>query len=587
MKIKVVDKNNEILAGVNVTLEVSNKLVELKSDQNGIVVVKDAEENSMVRYYANKDDVTEIKFSKDSTAPLQINTPLRDMLFIVENLDGKPVAETNFVFRYSEQEIKKVSNQQGEIKLSNIPVNTEVKCFQIDKSKAVINKHSHKCQTFNKHYKLVLDNKKKCKDIKIIFRYKDNTDTSDLTVRFKIKDKVFDKKLTDSFIILKDIEEGDIIECKQVIEGKDFPWQKFKCESNTEEFVFYCDDKSERTNVAAPKAKMKFRLVDANSHPIVNAVVRFEVGEYARNKYTNQNGEVETDELKIGTKFNVSVDLRGRKLNTDCVFEDSEEVQQLVLRNRDTGYYAIVGLVLLLLIALIFYVAKNFSYSDDEQVALKVSKKDTTIIQSYHVELQNKIDNAKIKGCLVKLYYADTTLTAYTDENGNAKINSLPNKLPVKYEFSKLGYKTITKQPIKDSVLSGKMLKDSAIFISDKEFKCNDIAKSQGAKISYQTYKMQVNKGYFKVWFNFFSKLHSIKVYSGGIDNISEENLIFTSKKQIKGIYNCPYIKYEDKNGLVTICIISNSEKSNWVYKAYCARSQISVANTAIGTNTP
>ncbi len=580
MKIKVVDKNNEILAGVNVTLEVRNNLIELKSDQKGMVEVKDAEENDTIKYYANKDDVTELKFSKDATVSLKINTPLRDMLFVVTDTDEKPVAETSFVFRYSDREIKKVSNHIGEIKLSNIPVNTEVKCFQINKSKEVINKHLYKCQSYKQSYKLVLENKKNSKDVKILFKDKNDESISNLTIRFKIDGEVFDEKIDNSFVVLKDIEEGTVIECKQMIHGKELPWQTYTCDADTKEFVLYCEQQSESSDsVPTSKSKMKFRLVNSNAYPIANAVIRFEIGDHVRNKYTNKNGEVETDELSMGDKFNVSVDLKGKKLSNDFIFQGSDEVQQLVLKNNNTKQYLIFSLLLLLVIIVVFYATKDFSYDTKvEKTDAKVSKKDTTIIHNYYFKLKDKADSKAIKGSLVKLYYADTVMLAYTNDLGNAKFKALEKKAPSKYEISKLGFITIKNSILKDSILSESMQKDTSIFINAKINKCNDVVKSTGEKVIYQTYKMQVRKGRFKIWFNFFKKLHDIKVYSGDVDNISKENLIFSSEKPLKGIYNCPYMKFDNKDGLVTVCIISKDAKSNWVSKVYCAK-QVQVSN--------
>ncbi len=580
MKIKVVDKNNEILAGVNVTLEVRNKLIELKSDQQGMIEVENAEENDTIKYYANKDDVTELKFSKDSTASLKINTPLKDMLFVVTDTNDKPVAEISFVFRYSDKEIKKVSNEQGEIKLSNIPVNTEVKCFQINKSKEVINKHLYKCKSHNQPNKLLLDNKKNSKDVKILFKDKNDESLSNLTIRFKIHGEVFDEKIDNSFVILKDIEEGTVIECKQMIPGKELPWQTYTCDANNKEFVLYCEYKPEPSNsVPTSKSKMKFRLVNSNAYPIANAVIRFEIGDHVRHKYTNKNGEVETDELNMGDKLNVSVDLKGKKLSTDFIFQGSDEVQQLVLKNNNTKQYLIFSLLLLLVVMVVFYATKDFSYDTKaKKTSTKVSDKDTNIIHNYYFKLKDKVNNKAIKGSLVKLYYADTVMLTYTNDLGNAKFKALEKKAPSKYEISKLGFITITKQEIKDSVLHETMLKDTTIFISDKTNQCNDVVKSTGVKVSYQTYKMQINKGRFKIWFNFFSQLHDIKVYSGNIDDVSKENLIFSSEKPVKGIYNCPYMKFENKDGLVTVCITSKDAKSNWVSKVYCAK-QVQISN--------
>ncbi len=581
MKIKVVDKNNEILAGVNVTLEIRNTLIELTSDEEGIIVVENAKEDDSIKYYASKDDVTELKFLKNSASTLAINAPLKNMMFFVADTDGEPVEEVNFVFRYLDKEIKKVSNEQGEIKLSNIPINTTVECMQVAENKDVISKQVYKCDNYRKRYELKLEKKHTHRNVKFVFTGVDNKPVNNISVRFKINGEEFDRKVKDSSVILENVKIGALIECKQIIEGLDLEWQKFKCKQGDEDMVFHCNEQVKQNVPSQPESKqtMKFRLVNSNSQPIANAVVKFEIDEKTRNKYTNLNGEVESDELEIGAKFNVSVDVKGRKLSNDFIFQGDEDVKQLVLKGNNGMYYILLGLLLALCVGVIIYATSDFAYDniDKETQTIEQTKKDTVIIRNYQFKVENKITKKAINNSLVKLYYADTMLIANTNNEGEVNFTPLPNKLPTKYEISKLGFFPISKTGVIDSLVSETMTQDSTVFVNEKVLNCDKVAKANGAKTSYITHKMQIAKGSFKIWFNFFKTPCDIKVYSGGVDNVGEENLIFSSKKGIKGIYNSPYINFDKKAGLVTICITSSKKKSNWVYKVYCAKSRTPV----------
>lgn len=577
MKIKVVDKNNEIQKGVIISLELRNKFMDFTSDDDGIVTIDGAAENDVIKYYSNKDDVTEIKFSKNRTAILTINAPLKDMIFYALDVNSKPVADTVLEFRYLDKKIKKTSNQQGRIKLSNIPINTQVRCLQIGDKNEVLNEYKYKCESSRQEYEITLDMKTTHRDLKFVFKDEHNRNVTNTLVKFRIDGEIFEKKTNSSSLVLQNIKIGSIIECKQIVAGEELSWQKFKCKPNTDELVFYCVSRTDnKSSVSKTKQTMKFRLLNAQSHPIPNAVVKFEVGDFERNKYTNSDGEVETDELEIGEKFNVFVDLQGQKLSSDFIFQGESDVTNLVLKGNNDKYYILIGALFVAVLTVVAYFIVTFDYDAKNDVEpVEVKKKDTLIISNYHFKVEDKLKNRALKNSLVKLYYADTMMSVYTDRKGNAQFPSLANKLPVKYEVSKFGFHSFTQNQLnpKDSVFDAQIKKDTSIFVNEHIFKCNDVAKSQGATNTYYTYKMQKEKGSFKIWFNFYKRLHDIKVYSGDIKSIDNEHLIFSSEKPVKGIYNCPPINYESKSGLVTVCIRSKS-KSKWVYKLYCAKKQ-------------
>ncbi len=585
MKIKVTDKNNEILAGVDVKLEIRNKSLELKTDDKGMILVEDAQEGDIIKYYASKDDITELKFSKNTETSLIIASPIKNMLFFVADANSEPVEEVGFTFRYLGKEIKKISNEQGEIKLSNIPINTEVTCYQTNEKNEVINSNIYKCDSSIQRYELQLQKHHTHRSVKFVFTDKDKNKIKELKVRFKIAGKEFEKTVKESFVVLDNIKIGSIIECKQLVEDKDLEWKKFKCDASVEELVFNCDNDSEQQQLTIPiqsSNTIKFRFVDSHLEPIPNAVVKFEVDEHTRHKYTDANGEVESDKLEISEKFHISVDVKGKKYSNELMFQGNEGVQQIVLKSNNGAYFVFLGILLALLVGIMIYAAGDFTRKIiTSSQKTETVKKDTVIITNYCFTLKDN-NNKALENGLVKLYYADTVLSANTNNNGKVKFKPLPNKLPTKYEISKFGFVSISQSQVKDSVFAEKMIKDSTIFINEKVLDCNTVTKSNGTKESYHTFKMKINKGSFKIWFNFFKTLNNVKVYAGDINNISKETLIFSTDKEKKGIYNSPYMNFDTKDGLVTVCITSSNAKSNWVSKIYCAKGALAKPKTTM-----
>lgn len=86
---------------------------------------------------------------------------------------------------------------------------------------------------------------------------------------------------------------------------------------------------------------------------------------------------------------------------------------------------------------------------------------------------------------------------------------------------------------------------------------------------------MNLPKGRFKIWMNFFSLDQKLDIYKGGLMDISEKNLIYTTEKFKKGIWS-PYVEYESKDSTITVCVTSSIDKASWVYKVYCARLSVS-----------
>ena len=176
-----------------------------------------------------------------------------------------------------------------------------------------------------------------------------------------------------------------------------------------------------------------------------------------------------------------------------------------------------------------------------------------------------------IKNSKVKLLYIDTVFEQFTDKDGIATFKSVDNKLPSGYEVSKIGLIGVKQDYSLDSVFMVKLKQDDSVSINQNLIACNNLIETDMVKTNYQSFKMNLPKGRFKIWFNFFNVNQKLDVYNGNLNNVSEKNLIYTTKNFQKGILS-PYVEYESVDSTVTVCVTSSTNKASWVYKVYCAR---------------
>lgn len=580
MKIKIANSNNEKLANVKVTFIIQDKHTEYTSDKDGVIVLPDTADSDLIQYYVDKNDIKKFKFVKESTVVLTIDFPTQDMLFVVSDYNAEPAIETTIVFDYLGSKLTKISNSAGEIKLQEIPENTEIKSYQVNHNKELINEQKHVCKQNINQYSITLEKIIETETIKLKLINADNEIIANTKLKFKVGGNEFDKQSNEHGLIhINNVKLGNIIEYKQINASENLAWQQIAIKENIKEYTIACSTTVEEKQSAKKtnsKSKMKFTLVDSNSHPIVNAVVCIEVGEYTRNKYTNQYGEITSDELQIGDKLKVSVDVKGEKISKEYFCQGVDENHKIVLKTNKNKFYVLSAVLLLVALSIVLYVTSNAPtnrVAKDEEIP----EKDTLIISNYYFKLNEKANQEPIENGAIKLIYADTILEGITDKNGVLTFKSIENKIPTKLKIEKLGFSTITENYTLDSVFTFQMNTDSLISIDGELYQCNDIVKSDNAKINYHSFKMQKEKGRFRIWFNFFSTLHNIKVYKGGINNVSDNNLIYDSKKSIKGIFQCPYINYDTKDGIITVCITSDDIKPHWVYKVFCARTQTTI----------
>lgn len=578
MKIKFIDINDQILENVEVKFIVNDKPVNFVTDSEGIVEFFDAWDENKVTCYIHEEDKHDFTFKEGEIAEIKTAAPLVDMIFVTTNEKEESVIGAKVCFEYLNEQVELTSDNTGQIVLEKIPVNTDVKVYQLDKDKEV-NVEINKCKQDKAQYFIKVDETFDISEMKFKLVDKSGQIIRSADVRFKVAGDEFESVTDqDGCITIKDIKVDSVVECKQMIFGKSLPWHKFKCETNIDIYILHgekpqtFDSSNEKYN---SQVRMKFRLVNSKGHPIPNAVIQLEIGERTRNKYTNADGEAMVDDVLIGDKVSVFVDVRGIQTRSEFVCQEDGEMHQVVLKTSNPKAYLWAIPVVLLIIIGIVYTQFDFSGSEnEEETHNETIEKDTVIINNYYFKIRDSKEDKPLANSSINLIYKDTTFEKRTDIDGLAEFKAIAGKLPTQIDVNHIGYISNKMNFILDSVFQIKLSKNDSVLIADEILTCDNWTEAKGKKITYQSFKMNIPKGKFKLWLNFFNSPDMVDVFTGPIKDISDSKKIYSTEKYQKGIINQP-INYDSKDSLITIKVSSGTADVTWGYKVYCGRPTI------------
>jgi hypothetical protein len=576
MKVKFIDSDSQPISKEEVNFEYSKTKKKFTTDSEGIVEFADIEPGTKVTCYLNPKEKQKFVFEEGAEISITLCLQDIDMIFVAADQEGKIVSDANVQFEYLGNKIEKTSDSAGRLFLERVPVGTEVKVYQL-KNGEVSNLSVQKCLRGKEEYSVVVDRMPDLVSMRIKLVEKSGQTIKSADVRVKNGNKEYDMiSGHDGYIIINDIELGTIIECKQIISGRTLPWHKLKCDADIDEYIMHGERPLIYNNYSDKidsQVRMKFRLVNSKGIPIPNAVLKIEYGDKSRNKYSNQFGETIVDDVLIGDKVTVFVDIRGKNTEAEFICQEDNEQHDIVLRtNRIPVYFWIIPL--LVIIVFLIYLASSGNVdkpNGNAQEGDTLKKKDTVIISSYSFVVKNAKTGQGIPDARISLIYPDTLVQKFTDQKGMAKIAAFAHHLPLKYEFSKFGYLNIKKDFVLDSLFNIQLTPDDSVEIDPVVAACGSEIQSKGLKTSVKSFKMNMAKGRFNLWYNLFNIATKVDVYKGTVRNISAENLIYSNKGFMKGMNNAG-IYFESQDSLITVCFESKGDKPAWVYKIYCAK---------------
>jgi len=583
MKIKFTDYSGEALSNIEITFLTGVRKEIYITDSEGFVEFFEAKENDEVNCYVHENEIKNFIFNESEMPVISISAPLIDMIFITIGKEEESVTGAQVYFEFVGERIEKTSDNTGQIVLEKIPLNTNVKVYQLF-GNVEHNVEINKCRNDKAQYFIVTEKFHEVSGMKFKLVDKSGVIIRNADLRFKIGDKEFET-VTDHFgnITIDDIKVGETVECKQMMFGKSLPWHKFKCEKNIDEYILHGEKASiyaQNSERFDSQVRMKFRLLNSKMQPIPNAVLRLKYGVNERNKYTNQAGEAMIDDVLIGDKIQAMVSLQGKITEAEFICQKDDELHEIIFKSVTLSAYLLIIPLILVIGFIIFYAnsgSNNKVEKEREDETVVIVKKDTIINKNYQFFIYDAKSKLSIDRAKIKLNYQDNSKEEITDKKGYAQFGAIKNKLPVNYEITAFGYRAMTKEFVADKIYRINLLKDDSIQITNNILPCATVVESKGIKTTYNNFKMDMSKGRFKVWYNLYNTPDKVEVYNGKINNISEKSLIFSTNSYLTGIYNTA-IEFNSPDSVITVKISSNSKMVNWLYKVYCGKQQPLIA---------
>jgi len=578
MLLTFTDKQGNRLSNFEIFFRFNDNHIIISTDQEGQIELTDGDEDTEIFCYISEEQQESFKYKSSGKKNISFELPVEDMLFVVADKEGNSVSDLEIVFEYSGKQVKEKTDSTGQLTLRNIPIKTKVRAFQLFKGDEV-NEEFFICERNKAQYFYVAEHLYEKADMHFLLVDKDGQPIRNADIRFRYEGEEFEK-VTDNKgkVVLKDIKINGTVECKQMVFGKSLPIHTFKFEKGIDEYIIHGEKITNynqgNENIEA-QVRTKIKLVNSKDEPIPNAIIRIEYNDKTRNKYSNLNGEVQVDDVLLGTKVFASVDVRGNRAEIEFVCTEDNELHKIILKT-DSGKALIWVAAAILLLALGYFLSKlDFEHLlPAKNVPKQEVKKDTLIIEHYYITVKDEDTKEILDSVLVDLKYNDNNYIKLTDSTGQAIYKAIPNKLPVEIDAFLPGYFKKQQAFKQDSIFTLYLSKDDSVDVALLPLPCGELTQSQGAKITVRTFNMKMSEGRFNLFYNMFDLPDKIEVYNGSAYDLLDSNLIYTSDDLIKGMKTIR-LNFSNVDSLITIKITGGIGETKWLYKVFCARPPI------------
>ena len=122
------------------------------------------------------------------------------------------------------------------------------------------------------------------------------------------------------------------------------------------------------------------------------------------------------------------------------------------------------------------------------------------------------------------------------------------------------------------------------VFVDDKVKNCGFFIKSEFNGTTIKNFKMNKAKGRFKLFYNMFAQPDKIEVYKGSVYNISEENLLYSSKIGVINMLTT-FVNYETTDSIISVRISGVNNDKGWIYKVFCSGTTYPIKKTIKNNN--
>jgi hypothetical protein len=557
--------------------------------------------DSFAKIQLDKIDVgTEIRCSQEGGNKQQITVkdgqreyriigtpPIADMKFAVVDSVGLPIKNTSIIFEYESFKIERISDDNGNITLNNMPLGIEVKCSQPVGGEM---KHIHffNCKKDVSEYRIEAEKPilSGNMNFKLINQFENVI--PDCQVCFEYADQKIEKTTnSDGFIIIENVPFGTTVKVSQLIKGKPLRTISYTSIQNKSEYLVRGEIKIAEERKPEILQSIEFKIVNHHNDLLKGIDFAVEMNSNRSLYKTDGEGKVIISGIKTGTKAVTNVYFEGKNYLNEYVIKETDKnfIIEVGIKKRGIWFWLLPLLLVLLLILFGLYLLRPYISSlfvatktNTVKVTDTVKIHDKTLVippnaQGLIVTVQDRDTKKPIPLAVVKLdidgkqftgtadkngeiYFAEITKT---DKNINAEIQAATynsNKTVFIFEKNKILY-------IDHS--------DKTQDISEIPMPCGLEVSSGGFGTTIKVYNLKSPKGGFNVYYNMYQIPDAMQIFVGKPSQMSPDKMLWSTNGPVQW-QKSVYVTYESPDSLITVKVTGTDNKTTWIYKIFCPK---------------
>ncbi|MCF6327815.1 MAG: hypothetical protein L3J21_11060, partial [Devosiaceae bacterium] len=131
MILSFIDTNGNQLDNLNIYFEYNNISESKTTDDNGKIEFAGVEDGDEINCYLIKNKKRSFKFNDNTELVITLECPVLDMRFVVAKQNGNAATDLIVHFEYNETIVEKQTDSTGQTTLTDIPLKTKIKAFQL------------------------------------------------------------------------------------------------------------------------------------------------------------------------------------------------------------------------------------------------------------------------------------------------------------------------------------------------------------------------------------------------------------------------------------------------------------------------
>ncbi len=505
----------------------------------------------------------------------RIALPNKNIKIELVDKKNKPIKNVLAFLEYDGNKIEVKTNKKGQIELNDVPIGTQITIYQhlSEPSQFV-------CEANKDLYKIIGTPP----HFSMRFLVQDDKDhfIENAHINFKVGDNIYRKTANEyGNIILENMFVDNEVIAEQIIDGEIASSQIFTCQGqNTVNKIIGVRPTEPESVTLHTLATMQFQFVNAKNDYLDNFDVTFEYDGEQYVKQTNSMGIITFSNFKINSEILVKAKYHEDTFEKKYICQSNNEFHQIMLGERKISIWVWLLPLLLLLLAALAYFLYPFFIDWKNNLAIVPPVADTTEVMPPPEEIAQPdmrisiIDNETrkpIENAQIDLVFYNAKQSETTDSIGEAGFFNVPIDSLIRASVKADSYKELKTSFVFLKNKTIYLSKEASFEVSEVPLDCGSLTESGGFGTTIKVYRMKMEKGRFKLFFNMFDLPDKLIIYNGSADKRSPENIIWQTKGAVRNINNL-YIEFNSPDSLITVETVGLQDKTEWIYKIFCPR---------------